>query len=356
MLRSGGRTRSAWGLLRFSWWARRQLKRGGYDASLSVTLAVPAMVLQPRGGTVRETLARNIARRKPGFSRWAKELSLAVNPKQLTLLLLEHRTLNSHRVRKIVAISRYVSEQLFSHYTIASKRVEVIPNAASVKAMPPEVRAEMRKRVRGALGLRESDVVFLFAAMNPGLKGLSPLLNAMHEVFIRRPEARLIVAGCLPQKLMRRTHRGVLKDVVRFVGPSREMDALYAASDVTVLPTYYDPASKVVIESLLHGIPAISTSFNGASQWITDPTGELADVPPGSEKQVAELMSRQAGRVIDSPDNAAALSAAMIALCDAEERAKCSAAAAGLDQRLSMDVHVDRLEKAMEEAGKGAGE
>ena len=34
---------------------------------------------------------------------------------------------------------------------------------------------------------------------------------------------------------------------MRLIGPTRQMAELYCAADVTVLPTYYDPSSKVVI-------------------------------------------------------------------------------------------------------------
>jgi glycosyltransferase involved in cell wall biosynthesis len=113
------------------------------------------------------------------------------------------------------------------------------------------------------------------------------------------------------------------------------MPELYAAADVTVLPTFYDPSSKVVIESLMLGIPAITTRYNGAAAFVLPEDG-----PPR-------------GRVIEDPADDAALAAAMIELRDPAVHAACVAATAGLDQALSMKRHVDQLEQVLQRVVSG---
>ncbi|MHC4994092.1 MAG: glycosyltransferase family 4 protein [Planctomycetota bacterium] len=346
----GAGTSSASGLKRFARWAIRQLDEGDYDASLSVTTAVPATLVQPRGGTYRETLARNLATRPPGLKRALKQLAIYSSPKKLALLRAERLTLNSPRVKKVVAISRYVADQLFHHYTMAARRVEVIPNAAEVNRRSEDAEELLRYETRQLIGLEEEDVVFLFAAMNPGLKGLGPLIDAFSKTHAADDRARLIVAGTLDHRYQAQARRLGVSDAIRFVGPTRDTDPLYTACDVTVLPTFYDPSSKVVLESLLHGRPAISTLFNGASQWIHSPTGEL---PPPSpfDPDAADALDHpgpRAGRVIADPSDVDALAAAMIELCDDDERARCAAATEGLADHITMDAHVDRLMELFE--------
>jgi UDP-glucose:(heptosyl)LPS alpha-1,3-glucosyltransferase len=346
----GPKTNSWWGLLLFRRWATRQLD--AFDASLSVTLAVPATVVQPRGGTYRETLRSNIMRRPTPLKRLLREFSVLTSPKQLAMLWAEYRTLNSPRVKKIIAISHFVADQLFEHYAIPSRRIETIPNAASIVPFEPQQQAATRAKVRQLLGLDESDVVFLFAAMNPGLKGLSQLLKAMAEAGDAARQARLVVAGASPVSEMNAAEALGIADRIRWVGLTGQIDAFYQAADVTVLPTFYDPASKVVIESLLHGKPAISTRYNGASQWIVDPPAGATNTSPLgprlSEDEQAAL-GQPAGRMIDRPDATDQLARAITDLCDADERQRCTAAAAQLDPRLNMDAHVDALEKVIVE-------
>jgi UDP-glucose:(heptosyl)LPS alpha-1,3-glucosyltransferase len=348
--RGGLSTGLSLGLRLFARWVQRELNTGGYDVSMSMTTAAPAAVLQPRGGTVRENRLRNQARRPPGPRRWMKRLGLAMNLKQRALLRMERRTLHDPSVRRIVAISWYVMDQLFTHYEIRSRQMEMIPNAAEITPMDPQARARLRQQVRQSLMLGPGDVAFLFAAMNPALKGLDELLRAVRRLALHQPEARLIVAGTHQQSYLAAAERLGVRDRLRWVGPTRRMDDLYAACDVTILPTWYDPASKVVLESLLHGVPAITTACNGACQWVIDPSGRTR---PPSPLRPGSLTTgdgaHPAGRVIDSPARIEAMAQAMAELCDPEERLACSRATAGLAARISMDRHVQDLERVLEQ-------
>lgn len=328
-----GKSSSVLRLLRFARWAGAQLQRGGFDASLSVTMAVAAQVLQPRGGTVRETLARNIAMRRSPSSRFFKRIALALNPKQQALLMLERRTLASPRVGRVVAVSQYVTEQLANHYQVGDDRIELIPNASVMPAPDPDTLAKWRGQVRQAFGIPEEATVFLFAAQNPRLKGFGTLVPALRRLVDRGLEPVVLLAGKFGYGHQAWVAELGLRDHVRFVGPTRSMPRLYAAADATVLPTFYDPASKVVIESLMMGRPAISTGSNGASDFIEPEVG------------------RPRGRVIDDAADVDALADAMAELCDPVIRAACAAAIdPRLADELSMARHVDRLESVLRDA------
>lgn len=315
-------------------WVRRRIAEGGFDTSLSVTTAIPAVVLQPRGGTVRETLERNIALRQTGPRRWFKRLMVTASPKQQALLRLERRTLRDPFVQRIVAVSRYVQDQLSRHYGIGSDRVDIIANAAQMPAVSPENASTWRRDVRKGLRIAEEAVVYLFAAHNPRLKGAETLLRAMALAGPTHPERVVIFAGAMRYADQRMAARLGVRDRIRFVGPTNEMARLFVASDVTVLPTFYDPSSKVVIESLMMGIPAITTAFNGAADLVVGP----------------EHAPR--GWVLEDPGSEAALADAMASLADAKVRASCAAATAGIRESLAMTTHVDRLEEVL---GRTAG-
>lgn len=84
----------------------------------------------------------------------------------------------------------------------------------------------------------------------------------------------------------------------------------------------YDPASKVVIESLMRGTPVITTVFDGA-----------ADLMQGGDCTL--------GRVLDDP--ADALAAAMTQWADPETR-RLYEPNGSCAETLSMARHVQRLE------------
>lgn len=322
----------AWHLWRFAAWARRQLDIGAFDASLSMTTAVPATVLQPRSGTVRETAARNVAL---GGSGAARRLAGHLRLKHRVQLRLERAALSDPRVRRIIAVSAYVQRQLREHYGICDG-VEVIDNAAEMPAPDDALRAVWRRSVRGAFGLDEDTPAFLFAAHNPRLKGSDTLLAALGILRRQGVPVVVFVAGDISYRLQRRAATLGVRADLRFVGTTRHMAALYCAADVTVHPTWYDPSSKVVIESLLMGCPAITTAFNGAAE-VLERAG--ADGP--------------AGRVLADPADAGALAGAMASLADPRARLACRPAGPQLATQLSMARHVARLESVLREAAGG---
>lgn len=325
------RWKSGWALARFAAWARGRLAQGEFDTSLSVTTSVPASVMQPRSGTIRETLDRGLVARGRAGSLSGR-LAILASPKRQTLLRLERRSFVDPSVKRIIAVSRYVAEQLTRHYGVDPSRVVVIPNAARMPEVDAAQREAWRSQIRQAFHVPREGMVYLFAAFNPRLKGIVTLFKALADVRRGGLEATLLLAGEMRYPQQHLAAEMGLREAVRFIGSTERMAAVYCAADVTVLPTFYDPSSKVVIESLMMGTPAISTAFNGASDFI---------VAPGEPVR---------GRVIADPADHVALAQAMRELADPAELARCRAATAGLAERLSMKRHVDRLEEVLKEA------
>jgi UDP-glucose:(heptosyl)LPS alpha-1,3-glucosyltransferase len=52
--------------------------------------------------------------------------------------------------------------------------------------------------------------------------------------------------------------------------PPAAMPHIYAAADVFLLPTLYDPFANVTLEALAAGLPVITSAQNGASEILTD--------------------------------------------------------------------------------------
>ena len=65
----------------------------------------------------------------------------------------------------------------------------------------------------------------------------------------------------------------------------------YAAADVYVHPTWYDPCSLTVIEALACGLPVITTSFNGASELLTQGENGFVIPDPADPLALAEKMT-----------------------------------------------------------------
>jgi len=331
-----GRTRSAGQLRRFRRWAERGFDAGRFDTSLSMVTTVPAAVIQPLGGTVAETQAQNAAAERRAIGRLARGLGRAVNAKRRALRAAERATMADGRVRLFAALSGYVVEQLERHYGVEPGRVRLIPNAVSTPIPDEAERVARRAAMRSELGVGEADVAYLFSAYNPRLKGAFPLLRAWGKVRAAGVAGALVMTGRTPGRLKRRAAALGLGDSVRWVGPTDRMLDHYCAADVLVHPTFYDPASRVVIEALRLGTPAITTRFNGAADFMYARGGAPR------------------GRIVARPEDADALAGAMIELADPEARRACGEAMAEIEAEFDFDRHVDQLESALRSAAWSA--
>ncbi len=333
------RSSSAGRLRGFARWAEQELAGHAsplFDTSLSMTMAVAARIVQPRGGTIRETQRRNVALRPSTWERLQKNLLTRLNAKQRSLLRLERRTLAHPRVYRVAALSRYVIRQLEQHYAFPAERTLMIPNAAVMPHATPAQQRIWREQIRVLHDIPADHTVFLFAAQNPRLKGLGTLIQALGDPGLEDLPLTVLLAGGFGERERRQLAAAGVTGRTRTLGPVADMPPLFAAADVTVLPSWYDPSSKVVLESLMLATPAISTAFNGASDHLVPPQG-----PPR-------------GLVIADPGDGPALAAAMRRLADPGFRGECSAACVGLADQLSMARHVDRLEAVLRESAEAA--
>ncbi len=306
------------------------------DVVHSMTALYGGDVFMPRSGTVAETIEGNLRIRRRPAQRRAKRLLDLLNHRQRTMLRIERRLLTRQPPPRIVALSRYVVEQLSAHYGLGPERVVEVFNAVAVPAPDEQeesrrvgARAELRRSrlLSGSVG--EGTLLLLFVAHNFKLKGLAQLLDACHVLSHSRPglDWRLLIVGRdRPGPYVARCDRLGLTERVTFVGPSERMWRFYVAADLCVLPTFYDPCSRVVLESICLGTPAVTTRYNGAAEVLNGLDGQ----PP-------------AGAVIADPHDADELAAAIAAFADPERRRASGQAGRALRPRLSMARHADEM-------------
>jgi UDP-glucose:(heptosyl)LPS alpha-1,3-glucosyltransferase len=173
----------------------------------------------------------------------------------------------------------------------------------------------------------EKPVIFLFAANNFRLKGLKVLIEAMKTAANSGQPVYLTVAGKDKKSKYENLARklGIEKRII-FLGQVDNIGNYLAAADVAVLPTYYDPSSRFILEAIAAAKPVITTSYNGASELI------------GQNKH---------GLIIDRPENIKALAEAIIYLADEKQIKRFSDAI--VSDRLIEKVSIKRAAGQMQQ-------
>ncbi len=252
-----------------------------------------------------------LERRKAGEPFW-KRWGRAFNGKHRELLALEEKLFSPEGAGRVIANSRMVKEEIVCCYGYPAERIEVVYNGLpGTGAADPQARASLRAE----LGFAEEDCMILFAGSGWERKGLRQAVEAVNRArFARR--TRLVVAG-------RGNPRGFpLSDRVHLAGPvasPRVMEAYYAAADLFLLPTLYDPFSNASLEALAAGLPVITTTANGFSEIIR----------PGVE-----------GEAVADPFDVGAIARALEAWSDPARQAAIRPCLRELGSRFSIEANV----------------
>lgn len=105
---------------------------------------------------------------------------------------------------------------------------------------------------------------FLFLSRIHPIKGLPDLVAAW--ALVRQPGWRVVIAGPNEDDHLQEIHAQIdslgLGSDFEFTGlvTGSQKEALYAAADVFVLPTYSENFGIVIAEALAHGVPVITTT------------------------------------------------------------------------------------------------
>lgn len=247
-----------------------------------------ADVFQPHGGSRAAAFEQNLSLAPPWQRPWKRALAHWL-PRYREFHALAARQY-ANDGRRILALSRMVSDDLRNYHNVAAERMRVIYNGVDVQRFSPARREEFRDAVRHRLGVR-NEALLLIVAHNFRLKGVPELMAATAKLLRAGHSVRVaVVGGKRTGRYARRARSLGLGETITFLGAVDDVVPYYAAADVYVQPTYYDPCSLVALEALASGLPVVTTRMNGAGELMT---------------------SGREGYVLDAPQDVNALTAAL---------------------------------------------
>jgi UDP-glucose:(heptosyl)LPS alpha-1,3-glucosyltransferase len=187
-----------------------------------------------------------------------------IRRKDRLALEIERRALAPGAFRRVVVNSKMVLEDVVRRHGVAKDLIRLVYNGVDLDRFHPRKREGAGAALRAELGFSPREIVCLFLGSGYGRKGLDLLLDAFPEIAAKEPRARLVVAG----RDAAARSRG--SDKVRFLGPRSDAEVCFAAADLYVLPTRYDPFANTTLEALASGLPAITSRQNGACELLEE--------------------------------------------------------------------------------------
>ncbi len=215
-----------------------------------------------------------LARRR-NFELPLKQFVRALNRKHRDLLQLEESLLVDRKAGRVIVASRMVKKEIIDLYGYPADRIELIRNGVPVDKFRFD--PGLREKAREDLKLKPDQIALLFAGSGWERKGLLSAIQAM--ALCKNRKLRLLVAGRGNERRYKATRlRFWREEPVQFLGEVADVIRLYAAADIFILPTIYDPFSNACLEALACGLPVITTRSNGFSEIIEDSVhGSIVD-------------------------------------------------------------------------------
>jgi glycosyltransferase involved in cell wall biosynthesis len=189
---------------------------------------------------------------------------------------------------RIVAHARLVADEIRDDYKISPEKISVVYPAVDRTRFRSELRAQ-RDQWRAHWKLPTDKTLVLFPSTGHERKGLPLVVEAMR----RLPAGRyaLVVVGRAAPKIT----DGV--DVIS-LGFVDAIEQVFAACDLTVMPSHYEPFGLVYVESALCGTPVICGEKAGAAEVLPPPLG--CKLTERSPELLAELIAKSVGQNVIS--------------------------------------------------------
>jgi len=209
------------------------------------------------------------------------------NPLHLLVLQIEEHSVK--RAKKIISVSLAVKREIVKYYHIPEEKISVIPNGVDIEKFNPENKKIFRKKIRDKHDIKEEDIVLIFPAHEFKRKGLFQIIEAFK--ILKKDNLHLLVIGRDdPAPFFKLVCNSGLKNKIIFTGEITGIEMYYAASDILIFPTSYEPFGLVILEAMASGIPVIVSQEAGAAELIRDEiNGIVLKNNEDSEKLVKEI-------------------------------------------------------------------
>lgn len=186
-----------------------------------------------------------------------------------------------HFCDRVICNSHAAASRLVEH-GLPAKRVTVIGNG-----LPPQAFAPAEPLLPQFPGVLR---IGMLARMNTPAKNHSLFLQAAARIASRFPQLEFVLVGDGPLRLnleIEAEKLGLNKRVI-FLGDRRDIPAVLASLDVSVLPSESESLSNAILESMAAGVPVIASEVGGNPELLTAGRGAL--VKPRSCEALAAAM------------------------------------------------------------------
>jgi len=280
-------------------WGRISRERGFADAARKIWQREKFDIVQSH-----ERIAGcDIYRAGDGVhQRWLEQRSLLLPAWRQKLLMsnryhryvmdAEREMYQAKELKAVICNAQMVKDEIIERFGVAGDKIHVIYNAISTTQFVPVSEVE-RSKLRAKLGLPLNATILIYVGSGFERKGLAAAIRA-----VAGTNRYLVVVGkdkAEKQYQSLASELGCSERII-FAGMQQDTRPWYQAADGLLLPTLYDPFPNVILEAMACGLPVITSTTCGGSEFIE----------PGKNGYVCDALDIPALRdaIMSLPDHA----------------------------------------------------
>lgn len=197
----------------------------------------------------------------------------------------------TYEARRVITCSRYMRAQVRDLFHLPADKVDVVANAVAFRdfQLPADEVAAFRRRLIG-----DGERMVVFAGRLEYEKGVQTVLHALARVLDEVGPVTFFVAGqgTYSDELRALVHELGLERHVKFTGflQDHELRLHYAAADVAVAPSIYEPFGLVAVEAMACGTPVVVGDTGGLREIVRGGGG--LRVTPEDHDELADAIIR----------------------------------------------------------------
>ncbi len=195
------------------------------------------------------------------------------------------------------------ARQFVAAGVVAEEKTTIIPGSGVSTGLysRDRVSAAARLDVARELGIGPEEIVVTMVSRVIRTKGVLEFMAAAREMRERSLPVRFLLIGPSDDESLERLDAAELerlKQVVTWPGPRRDIPAVLAVSDISVLPSAYrEGIPRVLLEAASMGLPLVTTDSPGCNEVVEDGVNGFL-VPPRD----AAALGRAILRLVEEPE------------------------------------------------------
>src|SRR5438128_5555718 len=182
-----------------------------------------------------------LARRRK-FEMPLQRFVRGMNRKHQEIVKLEESLFEKGGAGRVIANSEMVKREIVDLYHYPADKIDIVRNGVPLEKFRFD--PALRQTSRADLKLKPDEVALLFAGSGWERKGLRFAIEAFE--LCRDRKLRLLVAGRGDARGYK-PKRFFTEEPIRFLGEVANLRPIYAAADIFILPSVYDPFSNACV-------------------------------------------------------------------------------------------------------------